>query len=104
MPRQPRGKSASPTGLETAFKPAAAPLTTFSQESLRVRAAFLSLRGLVFLAAAVIVSAGIGMGGWWVWDTYFSSPEHRLQRVQKKFEEEVWSTSRTSQMASRWLQ
>jgi lipopolysaccharide biosynthesis regulator YciM len=64
-----------------------------SQERNSVRAAFLSLRGLVYLMIAVVGGAGIGIGGYWVYETYFPTPLHCLERAQEKYDkgEQVFS-------------
>jgi hypothetical protein len=45
-----------------------------------------SVRGLLFFVVAIAVGAGVGIGGYWVYDTYFLSPTRALQKAQEKFE------------------
>ncbi|HMF12945.1 MAG TPA: hypothetical protein VKE94_11585, partial [Gemmataceae bacterium] len=58
-----------------------------------MRSAFVSLRGLVLLVVAIAVGAGLGIGGYWVYDTYFPSPDRALEKAQEKFAqaEEVYA-------------
>ncbi|HMF11640.1 MAG TPA: hypothetical protein VKE94_05020, partial [Gemmataceae bacterium] len=51
-----------------------------------MRAAFVSVRGLLFCVVAIVVGAAAGVGGYWVYDTYFPSPARALEKAQQKFE------------------
>jgi hypothetical protein len=45
-----------------------------------------SVRGLLFFIVAIAVGAGVGVGGYWVYDTYFPSPARALEKAQQQFD------------------
>jgi tetratricopeptide (TPR) repeat protein len=58
---------------------------------------------LVYLLIAVAFGAGIGIGGYWVYETYFPTPQHCLERAREKYEkgEQVLSGIKGEQVFSR---
>jgi hypothetical protein len=45
------------------------------------------MRGLMFLVVAIALGAGIGIGGYILYDTYFPSPARSLEKAKAKFEQ-----------------
>src|SRR6516164_7419911 len=50
---------------------------------------------MTLLVVAIVLGAGIGIGGYWIYDNYFPSPSRSLEKAQNKFKtaEEVFAAN-----------
>lgn len=52
-----------------------------------MRAAFVSVRGLLFFLVAIVVGGALGVGGYWVYDTYFPPPDRLIEKAEGKYQQ-----------------